>query len=330
MSNARNPRRVFAVLAPAVGLLLAGCALSGPGVGVPNPASPAGPAFTPAATPTIMPAGAHNKVSTGGPTLAPTAFGPLDGKVIVVDPGHNGGFNPAINNKKTATPFGLFQCISTGSETPGRKVTEHQLNWEVSERLATHLRALGATVIMTRPDDDGLGPCNIDRAAIANKAHADLLLSVHTDGEAMGRHGIADPQGFHVQLDTKMLGGTAQYSKSMAAAENVVRNMLAITAEPLTNYVPRKPAGIWQRTKDLMVLAGLTSTPGVLIEMGNMMNPANLARLTDPAEQDAIAKALAASAVDTLTVPQYMTPSPTPSDRPSRTPSGTPTASPGG
>lgn len=319
--NTPRIRLLGAAVSAASALALVGCAISSPGMmsgvqggSVPGKASASYP-FTPAATPTIMPPGAFDKVSTGGPTLAPTAGGPLNGKVVVVDPGHQGGYNPAILNKRGDTPFGLFMCAAAGSETPDQTVTEHALNWQVANKLADALRAKGATVILTRPDDVGVGPCNIDRARIANAAHADLLISVHTDGQAPGRSGIADPQGFHVQLDTKIGGGKADpalLQRSLAAAENVVRNMVSLTDEPVSNYVPRKPEAIWQRTGDLMVLAGLTATPGVLIEMGNLKDATDLARITNPAHQDAVAAALEAAVEDTLLKPQYMTPSPEP------------------
>lgn len=326
-----RPTRAAALVASgaalaASALLFVGCAITlpggaagTPGAGAdPGPAtSPSGPAypFTPAATPTIMPPGAFDKVSKGGPTLAPTAGGPLNGKVVVVDPGHNGGYNPPVLNNRVDTPFGPFQCSATGTETADQKVTEHALNWQVAGKLADVLQAKGATVVLTRPDDAGLGPCNIDRARIANAAHADLLISIHTDGQIPGRGGIAAPQGFHVQIDTKIGGGTASpalVQRSLAAAENVVRNMKKLTDEPVSNYVPRKPEAIWQRSGDLMVLAGLTATPGVLIEMGNLREPTDLARITSDAHQQTMAIALEAAIEDTLLNPQYMTPSPEP------------------
>lgn len=323
-----------ALAAAAAGVLLAGCAAVGPssvgggttsgGKSASSPTGSASPAFTPAATPTIMPPGAFDKVSKGGPTLAPTANGPLTGKTVVVDPGHNGGFNPGILNAHVPTPFGPFVCMATGTQSDGANpISEHALNWTVGNLLATKLRAEGATVVLTRPDDSGLGPCNIDRAAIADAAHADLLVSVHSDGQAMGRSGIANPQGFHTQLDQAMLGGPLLYARSLQAAENIVTEMQATAGEPLTNYVVRTPPGIWQRKRELVVLAGLKTTPGVLIEMGNLKNPANLARLVDPAKQDKIADAIAAAVTETLLSPAPTpSPSPTPTaPSPSKTPS---------
>lgn len=291
--------------------------------------------FTPAATPTIMPAGSDAKPSKGGPTLAPTAGGPLNGKIIVVDPGHNGGWAPEIHNDKVDSPFGPFQCMATGTETKGvtPSVTEHALNWAVANKTADQLRAAGATVVMTRPSDTGAGPCNINRAYIANAAKADFLISIHTDGRAPNSVS-QDPTGFHVQLEQKMAGGKDVYNRSLAAAENIVREMTTVGKQPLTNYVPRKPAGIWQRSGELTVLAGLKTTPGALVEMGNLRNAGDLARITNPANQDLMATAFVAAIEDTLLKPEYMTPAPSASASASVTTSatvtvsGTPTASP--
>jgi N-acetylmuramoyl-L-alanine amidase len=261
-----------------------------------------------------MPAGAQGKPSTGGPTLAPTAGGPLSGKTIVVDPGHNGALYPSINNRRVMTPIGSMLCMASGTESDSTPVqTEHAVNWAVAQDVSTLLRSKGATVVLTRPDDAGVGPCNNVRAEIANNAKADFLIAIHADGQRPTSF-QANPQGFHVQLEKKQaeIGGAELYNRSLAAAENVVREMQALTSQPLTNYVPRTPAGIWQRTGDLAVLGGLKVCPGVLIEMGNMKNAADLARIEDPAMQQSIATALEAAIEDTLLKPQYMTPSPGP------------------
>ena len=56
----------------------------------------------------------------------------------------------------------------------------------------------------------------------------------------------------------------------------------------------------------------LTATPGVLIEKGNLKDATDLARITNPTHQDAVAVALETAIEDTLLKPQYMTPSPEP------------------
>ena len=62
----------------------------------------------------------------------------------------------------------------------------------------------GAKVILTRPNDHGVGPCITKRAAIGNDAKADAAVSVHADGAATGEH------GFHVILPKPIPGHTAK------------------------------------------------------------------------------------------------------------------------
>nr|NLI50339.1 N-acetylmuramoyl-L-alanine amidase [Propionibacterium sp.] len=327
MTDGRGTRLLRAVLPLALVALLAGCSAvpSLPGA---SPA-PSASATAPTVTPTVMPSGAFSKPSKGGPTLGPVGDGPLAGKVIVVDPGHNGAFNPAYHNARVSSAIGGTKCMESGTESDEKPAFgEHELNWQVSQFVVTRLLAEGATVILTRPDDEGVGPCNPERAEIANRAGADFFLSVHGDGERLGRNGIADPQGFHVQIEKRIVGGAALYDRSLAAAENMIRQLTAMTEEPLSNYVPRQPPGIWQRTGELAVLAGLETTPGVLVEVGNMKNPANLARLKDPATQDALAAAMVAAIEDTLLKPEFQTPTSKPTPTPTATPSGSASASP--
>lgn len=326
MTNGHGARVLRAVLPMALGALLAGCstvpALPGASPG-PAGASAAAPSpDAPPVTPTTMPSGAFGKPSKGGPTLGPVGDGPLAGKVVVVDPGHNGAFNPAYHNARVKSAIGNVKCMETGTESNEKPAFgEHELNWQVSQFVVARLLDEGATVILTRPDNEGVGPCNPERAEIANRAQADFFLSVHGDGEPLGRNGVADPQGFHVQIEKDVVGGAALYDRSLAAAENMIRQLSAMTAEPLTNYVPRKPAGIWQRDGELAALAGLEVTPAVLVEVGNMKNPANLARLKDPATQDALAAAMVAAIEDTLLKPEFQTPT----SKPTPTPTGSAT-----
>ena len=46
--------------------------------------------------------------------------------------------------------------------------------------------------MLTRPDNNGVGPCVTTRAAIINAAHADVSVDIHADG------GPADGRGFTV------------------------------------------------------------------------------------------------------------------------------------
>ena len=56
-------------------------------------------------------------------------------------------------------------CDTTGTETNDGKLSEHAFTLDVALRLQRLLAAAGATVVMTRTTDDGVGPC-VDRRVI--------------------------------------------------------------------------------------------------------------------------------------------------------------------
>src|SRR5256885_15487960 len=67
---------------------------------------------------------------------SPTAKA-LTGKVIVIDPGHNGGnaSHPEIINRKVNVVNGSKPCNTTGTAT-NDGYPEHAFTWDVANRLA--------------------------------------------------------------------------------------------------------------------------------------------------------------------------------------------------
>ena len=115
--------------------------------------------------------------------------------VIAIDPGHNGGnaAHPAIVHKLVNAGNGVRKACNTTGTATNAGYPEHAFTFDVARRLAAVLRSRGATVVLTRSSDTGVGPCVNVRATIANRAHADALISIHADGNlSTGAH------GFHV------------------------------------------------------------------------------------------------------------------------------------
>lgn len=83
----------------------------------------------------------------------------LDGRKIVLDPGH-GGSDP-----------GTTQCDG---------LYEKDANLDIANRLKTRLEEKGAIVYLTRDDDSYL--TNEDRYDYANTTHSDALVSIHLNG----------------------------------------------------------------------------------------------------------------------------------------------------
>ena len=100
-----------------------------------------------------------------------------------MDPGHNGGNEaaPGIINQIIWNGRERETCDTTGTETD-TGYTEAQFNYNVAEYLTADLEAEGATVVLTRTSNAGVGPCVTERAAIGNSAHADAAISIHADG----------------------------------------------------------------------------------------------------------------------------------------------------
>ena len=135
---------------------------------------------------------------------------PLAGKVVGIDPGHN-GLNytaPGVIDQPVFNGTGTEPCDTTGTETASG-YTEAQYNFNVATYLQADLEAEGATVVMTRPNNDGVGPCVTTRAAIINDAHADVAVDIHADGGPAERprlHGARAGGGRAEQRRDRVLG----------------------------------------------------------------------------------------------------------------------------
>ncbi len=207
----------------------------------------------------------------------------LAGKVVVIDPGHNGGngADPAYINMPVFNGRAEEACDTTGAATDSG-YTEAQFNFNVAQYLAADLRAQGATVVLTRDTNTGVGPCVTQRAAIGNDAHADAAVSIHADGGPPGGRGfailepVADGPNDGVIASSAALGGDLRGS------------FLAGTGEPVSNY--DGVDGIQPR--DDLGGINLTSVPKVFIECANMRNATDAALVVSPAWQQSAAAAI--------------------------------------
>jgi N-acetylmuramoyl-L-alanine amidase len=259
--------------------------------------SPAGRPATPAPG---KPAPGNNAASAraqpdaaGGPELfRPTGTGILRGKVVAVDPGHNGGNFAAAsvigkliwNGRETES------CDTTGAETDGG-YTEAQFNWNVALYLTAELRAEGATVALTRTSNTGVGPCVTERAAIGNEVHANAAISIHADGGPPGGRGFAILEPVADGTNHAIIGPSAILGADLRAA------FASGTGEPFSSYDGTD--GIQPRND----LAGinLSTVPKVFIECANMRNAADAALVTSPRWQAMAARAIAAGLAAFLT-----------------------------
>jgi N-acetylmuramoyl-L-alanine amidase len=207
---------------------------------------------------------------------------PLAGKVVAIDPGHDGGNggDPAFINMPVFNGRTEEACDTTGTATDSG-YTEAQFNFNVAEYLAADLRVQGATVVLTRNSNTGVGPCVTQRAAIGNDAHADAAVAIHADGGPPGGRGftVLEPVGDGPN------DGVIAPSADLGAD---LRGSFLGTGEPVSDY--DGVDGI-QLRDDLGGL-NLTTVPKVFIECANMRNATDAALVVSPAWQERAAAAI--------------------------------------
>ena len=222
----------------------------------------------------------------------PTGDGPLSGRTVVVDAGHAGVWTKE-DSGRLVTTYGdkKVPCYTAGAIAPDG-TGEHTLNFDLAKRVATRLRASGATVVMTRADDDSLGPCNDARGKLANTTHADALVALHADSDS------EDKRGFHLIYSPEMHGGDATQAASVALATSV-SDALQRSPLPPANYKGTPELPIDPRT-NIAALNELTAAPGILVEVGNLNNPDDWALLARPRTREALAQGIADGLTDHL------------------------------
>ncbi len=236
--------------------------------------------------------------TTSSTSSAPAASGsgPLKGKVVVIDPGHNpANFqHTAEINRKVNIGTDWKECDTTGTAT-NSGYTEAKFTLDVAHRMRTLLEKQGATVKLTQDDDRSYGPCIDERAEIGNEAHADAVVSVHADGAGTGQ------RGFHVILPGAVNSGAADTRPIVASSrdlgERIAGNFVRTTGSAPSNYVG-DGTGLVTR-KDLGGL-NLSTVPKVFIECGNMRDTKDAAQLTSGAWRQKAAQGISDGIVSFL------------------------------
>ncbi|BDX33475.1 hypothetical protein TUM20985_40220 [Mycobacterium antarcticum] len=216
-----------------------------------------------AATPAVIGLGSLASTLTAPTTVAaPT----VAGRVVFLDPGHNGANDASINRQVPTGRGGTKACQTTGTSTDAG-FAEHTFNWGVVLLIRQALTQLGVRTAMSRGDDSALGPCVDQRAAMANGLHPDAIVSIHADGGPHSGH------GFHVNYSNPPLNG-AQSGPAVQFA-TVMRDQLVAAGLQPSTYLGTD--GLYGRP-DLAGL-NLAAFPSILVECGNMKNAQEAAQM---------------------------------------------------
>jgi N-acetylmuramoyl-L-alanine amidase len=174
----------------------------------------------------------------------------LRGKRIVVDPGH-GGPDRGV--------------VAAG-------VAEADLMWDLARRLVGRMAATGMDAMLSRQENTC--PTELERAAFANNAAADLVLSLHADAShSLHAQGLAT---FHFGNGS---GSTSTVGETLAGF--IQRELLIRTAM----FDCHSQARTWE-------LLRLTRMPTVRVEVGYLTHLRDRTRLLDPAFRDVVAEGI--------------------------------------
>jgi N-acetylmuramoyl-L-alanine amidase len=206
---------------------------------------------------------------------------------VVLDPGHNGGNSTHLReiNRPVYAGYGRYKpCNTTGTAT-NAGYPEHAFTWAVSRRVGRILNAHHIRVIMTRPNDTGVGPCVNVRAWIESRTGVDAAIAIHADGAPAGDH------GFHLCVDSRRPEGA---TKATVAHTRTLNTALH---RALTRYAPVSPSNYVGRNsyyyRDDLAGLNLSTNPTAFLEIGNMRNAHDARVQSSPAGRARIARAVA-------------------------------------
>jgi len=174
----------------------------------------------------------------------------LSGKRIIIDPGHGGADRGVVVGD----------------------LAEADLMLDLARRLEGKMAATGMEALLTR------GPANCPdepaRAKFANEAGADLILSLHSDGN--GSPHASGVASFHFGT-----GNGTSSTVGEALAGFIQRELRARTGMPDCGTHPKS----WDVLR-------LTKCTAVRVEVGYLTNADDRARLADPGFRDVVAEGI--------------------------------------
>src|SRR5450755_1652947 len=192
----------------------------------------------------------YERLHHGGPTMA--------GKLVVIDPGHGGRDRGSTNGA----------------------LDEAAIVDDIASRLEGRLAAAGAQSYSTRAGEGtnenfepDAPPTDADRAAFANAAEADLVVSLHVDGDANPRCQGVSTYYYGTVNDRSLVGARL--------ADLIQQEILARTDLLDCRSHPKS----WE-------LLRRTRMPAVRIELGYLSNAGDAARLAVPEFRDELAEAI--------------------------------------
>jgi N-acetylmuramoyl-L-alanine amidase len=186
-----------------------------------------------------------------------------------------------------------------GRGTTGKKLTEIHANWVEALLLKQRLEKRGIKVVLTKPSESRFVR-NEARAAVANEAHASLMIRLHCDsasGTGFTTY-IPAQQG----IDRGFRGPSESVLKASRKKGEIFHTALAagLKGKLRDNGLKGDQATAVGSRHGALIGSIYSKVPVVLVEMAVLTNPSDEAFLCSSTGRAAMADALAAGVVAVL------------------------------
>lgn len=190
----------------------------------------------------------YERLHHSGPTLA--------GKFIVIDPGHGAHDRGSTN--------GILDEATIADDVANR------IEGRLTAAGAQAFRTRGSEAVLDRNDEP---PSDAERAAFANAAEADLLVSLHVDGDENTLCRGLSTYYYGTTRDRSLVG--ARLAELIQAEVLAATDLLDCRSHPKT----------WE-------LLRRTRMPAVRVELGYLTNQGDANRLSSSEFRDVVAEAI--------------------------------------
>lgn len=185
-------------------------------------------------------------------------------KVVYLDPGHGG--------------------YEGGASYSGTQ--EKTINMSVSEKIKSRLEKLGYTVVMSRTGDEAVSL--IDRSAEANAVAADIFVSVHHNAMP-GSTTVRGIETYYYEYDPNY---PSKINKEMHNDPERIKESAELATEIHEALIENTGAFDRGVRRNTFAVLRESSMPAVLLELGYMSSPSELAMLKTDAYQNTLADAV--------------------------------------
>lgn len=195
----------------------------------------------------------------------------IDGKTIVLDPGHGGTYKTMTSK---SDPYGAKYYDYKEKKWHYEK----DINLESAKKITKHLERFGAKVVLTRDSDEYL---TLERRAeLAKENNADLFVSIHVNGNT-----TKSVRGLEVHSLPSANKGTKD-SKDFA---KLLNSRFSDLFEGSKSKLKENDYNVLKFTKDI---------PGALLELGYLTNPKDRDYLLNEDYKNSAAERTAASVLE--------------------------------